>query len=147
MERGRAMGKERPADGGASQGERRLRKSVKDLVAEANAQVETIAIAEARKLVGNPDVVFVDLREPGEAEATGRIEGSVAVPRGLLEFRADPESPLHQPELGGGKKLVLYCATAGRSALAAKALQDMGIENVAHLEGGYTAWAKGQPES
>ena len=91
------------------------------------------------KLVGQPDIVFVDLREGEELQKTGKVKGAVHVPRGFLEFQADPTSPTHKPELGSGKRLVLYCASGGRSALGAKALKDMGIENVAHVAGGFGA--------
>ncbi len=109
-----------------------LKRGVKQLVAEANAEVETLSVADALKLAGDPDTVFVDVR--------GGIKGSVHVPRGFLEFQADPESPAHNPALSSGKKLVLYCASGGRSALAAKTLQDMGLRRVAHLAGGFSAW-------
>ena len=114
-------------------------KSAKDLVSEANRHVETLSGEEATKLVGQPDIVFVDLREGEELQKTGKVKGAVHVPRGFLEFQADPTSPTHKPELGSGKRLVLYCASGGRSALGAKALKDMGIENVAHVAGGFGA--------
>lgn len=114
-------------------------KSAKDLVAEASRIVETLSGADALKLMGNPNIVFVDIREADELQKTGTLEGAVHVPRGFLEFQADPSSPTHKPELGGGKKLVLYCASGNRSALAAKALQEMGIASVAHVAGGFPA--------
>ena len=115
-------------------------KSARDLVAEANAGVDKLSVEEAKGLVGRDDVVFVDLRETKELESQGRIPGAVHAPRGLLEFHADPESPLHKPELSSGKRLVLYCGSGGRSALGAKTLKDMGIANVANMLGGFTAW-------
>ena len=115
-------------------------KSARDLVAEANAAVDRLTVEEATGLVGRDDVVFVDLRETNELENQGRIPGAVHAPRGLLEFHADPESPLHKPELSSGKRLVLYCGSGGRSALGAKTLRDMGIANVANMLGGFTAW-------
>ena len=114
-------------------------KSAKDLVADANRNIETLSGAEAAKLVSDPDVVFVDIREAEELQKTGTINGAVHVPRGFLEFQADPTSPTYKPELGGGKKLVLYCGSGSRSALGAKALTDMGIANVAHVAGGFPA--------
>lgn len=114
-------------------------KSAKDLVAEAGRQVETLSAEEALKLVGRPEVVFVDVREGEEIQKTGKLKSAVHVPRGFLEFQADPTSPAHRPELGNGKKLVLYCASGGRSALGAKALGDMGFRDVAHIEGGFAA--------
>jgi rhodanese-related sulfurtransferase len=114
-------------------------KSAKDLVADANRNVETLSGAEAAKLVGDADVVFVDIRESDELQKTGTAKGAVHVPRGFLEFQADPTSPTHKPELGGGKKLVLYCGSGSRSALGAKALTEMGITNIAHVAGGFPA--------
>lgn len=115
-------------------------KRAAELVAEANAAVETLDVAEASKLVGRDDVVFVDVREGGELATQGKIPGAIHAPRGLLEFYADPSTPYHKPELASGKRLVVYCASGGRSALAAKTLKDMGIDQVANLLGGFTAW-------
>ena len=117
------------------------RRSAKDLVAEADAAVETLTVAEATPLVDDPDVVFVDVRERQEWEK-GTVTGAVHAPRGSLEFHADPDSPMHKPELATGKRLVLFCAAGGRSALAAKTLKDMGIGKVAHVAGGFDAWRK-----
>jgi rhodanese-related sulfurtransferase len=114
-------------------------KSAKDLVAEASREVETLSGEDALKLVGQPDVVFVDVREGEELQKTGKLKGAVHVPRGFLEFQADPTSPTHKPELGGNKKLVLYCGSGNRSALGAKTLKGMGISNVAHVAGGFPA--------
>ena len=94
------------------------------------------------KLAGKPGVVFIDVREEEELRNTGTLKDAVHVPRGILEFQADPQSPTHKPELGSAKKLVLYCGSGSRSALAAKTLQDMGIENVAHVAGGFAALQK-----
>ena len=113
--------------------------SAKDLVTEANKTVETLTAEDALKFVGDPNVVFVDVRESEELKKTGKVQGAVHVPRGFLEFQADPTSPSHKPELGGGKKLILYCASGNRSALGAKALKEMGIANVAHVGGGFGA--------
>jgi rhodanese-related sulfurtransferase len=115
-------------------------KKAAEMVAEANAAIGTLGVDEAKKLVGREDVVFVDVREGGELATQGKIPGAVHAPRGLLEFYADPSAPYHKPELGSGKRLVVYCASGGRSALAAKTLKDMGIENVANMLGGFTAW-------
>ena len=117
-------------------------KSVKDLVAEASREVETLSAEDAVNLVGQPGVVFVDLREGEELQKTGKLTGAVHVPRGFLEFQADATSPTHKPELGGDKKLVLYCGSGSRSALGAKTLRDMGIRNVAHVAGGFSALVK-----
>jgi len=116
-----------------------MTKSAKDLVAEANRSVETLSAEEAVNLVRDPNVVVVDVREGEELRRTGTIQSAVHVPRGFLEFQADPTSPSHKAELGGGKRLVLYCGSGSRSALAAKTLKEMGIGNVAHVAGGFSA--------
>ena len=112
--------------------------TAKDLVAEATKQIKTISAEEAVQLVGKPDAVFVDLREFEELEKNGTVDGAVHVPRGLLEFQVDPSSPMHKPELSG-KKLVLFCGSGSRSALAAKSLNDMGMSGVTHVAGGFPA--------
>jgi len=114
-------------------------KSAKELVGDAGKSVEALSGQEAAKLVGDPGVLFVDVRESEELQKTGRLRGAVHVPRGLLEFQTDPSSPTHKPELGGERKLILFCGSGGRSALAAKTLKDMGIDRVAHVEGGFPA--------
>lgn len=116
-----------------------LTKSAKELVAEANRNIETLTGAEAVKLMNDPNVVFVDIREGEELQKTGKLQGAVHVPRGVLEFQVDPTSPTHKSALGGDKKLVLYCGSGGRSALGAKALKEMGVANVAHVAGGFPA--------
>jgi rhodanese-related sulfurtransferase len=118
-----------------------LKRSSKDLLAEANNAVETIPVEQAIALANDPNVVFVDVRE-GAERAKGTVKGSIHASRGFLEFHADPASPMHKPELASGKKLVLFCGSGGRSALAAKTLKDMGLENVAHVAGGFGAWQK-----
>jgi rhodanese-related sulfurtransferase len=123
-----------------------LRKGFKQMLAEANAVIETIDVQHAIKLAGDSTVQFVDIRDGTEVAATGMVPGAVHASRGLLEFLADPESAMHKKELSSGRKLVLYCASGGRSALAAKTLIDMGIGNVCHLAGGFGAWdAAGGP--
>ncbi len=115
-------------------------KSVKELVAEANAQVKTVAIVEAVPMLEDPNVVFVDLRDSAELHRDGRIPGAVHVNRGILEFVIDPSTPFHNPVFANGKKLVFYCAGGGRSALAAATAQMMGLQKVSHLGGGFKAW-------
>ena len=110
------------------------------MLGEANAEIDTVSVEQAREYVGDKNILFVDVRETQEVESSGGLPGSVHVPRGLLEFIADPESPMHKSELSSGRQLVLYCASGGRSALAAKTLQDMGLSNVCHIAGGFTAW-------
>ena len=121
-----------------------LRRGFKQMLAEANAVIETIDVQHALRLVDDDSVQFVDVREAGEVAQTGMLPGAFHAPRGFLEFFADPESPMHKKELAG-RKLVLYCATGGRSTFAAKTLQDMGLE-VCNMAGGIAAWtAAGGP--
>jgi rhodanese-related sulfurtransferase len=123
-----------------------LRKGYKTLLKEAEAVAVTIPVATALGLQNDPHVVFVDIRDPRELDRDGMIAGAFSAPRGMLEFWVDPESPYYKPIFSGEKRLLLYCASAWRSALAVKTLQDMGLENVAHLEGGLNAWkAAGGP--
>ena len=114
----------------------------KVLLEEANAAIETIDTQQAITLVGNEDVVLVDLRDPRELEREGKIPGAFHCPRGMLEFWIDPESPYHKPVFGQDKKFVFFCAGGWRSALAAKTAKDMGLQPVAHIEGGFGAWKK-----
>jgi rhodanese-related sulfurtransferase len=111
-----------------------------EMVAEANAAVGTLSVDEAKRLLGADDVVFLDVREGAELATQGKIPGAVHAPRGHLEFYADPSAPYHKPELAAGKRVVVYCASGARSALAAKTLKDMGIGNVVNMLGGFTAW-------
>ena len=115
-------------------------KPVSELVAEATAAIETMPLDKARAALDAGEVLFVDIREKRELERDGKIPGAVHVPRGMLEFWIDPASPYHKPWLDTGRKLALYCGSAWRSALAAKSLRDMGIENVCQVEGGFSAW-------
>ncbi|HUZ65398.1 MAG TPA: rhodanese-like domain-containing protein [Acetobacteraceae bacterium] len=108
----------------------------KQIVAQADAATERLSPAEAARLIGDPDTVFVDVREQAELDKTGTIEGAVHVPRGFLEFKADPASPSHERALSSGKRLVLFCASGGRAALAAKTLKELGVDRVAHVGGG-----------
>jgi rhodanese-related sulfurtransferase len=114
-------------------------KTVQAMLAEAEAAVPRITVDEARALLGRSDVLFLDVREPGEVAASGRVTGALAVPRGLVEFRADPSSPLHDAAFDRAKTVVTYCASGGRSALVGKTLKDMGYANVRNL-GGFKAW-------
>ncbi|MCP3970872.1 MAG: rhodanese-like domain-containing protein [Rhodobacteraceae bacterium] len=113
---------------------------VKELVADAKAQIRSLDIAETRALQEAGDALMVDIRDPRELKRDGRIPGAFHAPRGMLEFWIDPASPYHRQALATDKTLVLFCASAWRSALSAKALQDMGVENVAEMEGGFKAW-------
>ncbi len=123
-----------------------LKKTARQLVNEAMASVHTLSLAQARAAHASGELLFVDLRDVRELEREGVIPGAVHAPRGMLEFWVDPESPYFHKAFAAGKPLVLFCAAGWRSALAAKTLQDMGVESVSHIEGGYTAWkAAGAP--
>ena len=113
---------------------------VKEMVAAAREQITIIPTDEAIALLGDPDVLFVDIRDVRELDREGRIPGAFHAPRGMLEFWIDPQSPYHKPALSTGKKMVFFCASAWRSALTVKALQDMGVENIFDLQGGFSAW-------
>jgi rhodanese-related sulfurtransferase len=115
-------------------------KKAAELVAAANAAVDQLSVEEAMPLVGRADVQFVDVRDSAELATQGKIPGAVHATRGMLEFYADPSSPAHKPELASGKRLILYCGSGGRSALAAKTLKDMGVDKVVNLVGGFGAW-------
>src|ERR1700712_3356095 len=117
-----------------------IKKGYKQLLAEANAEIQTLPAGQAAELLGKPDVVFVDLRDPREIEREGKIPGSFSCTRGMLEFWIDPESPYSKPIFQEDKKFIFHCASGWRSALAAKTAADMGLKPVAHLGGGFTAW-------
>jgi len=112
----------------------------KQLVAAAEAQIEGVSVVEALHLRGDRDVVFVDLRDPREIQREGHIPGAFPCPRGMLEFWIDPESPYAKPIFAEPKRFLFYCAAGWRSALATKTAQDMGLQKVAHIEGGFDAW-------
>lgn len=99
------------------------------------------------KLTNDPNVVFVDVRESDERRKTGTLKGAVHASRGFLEFHADPNSPTHIKALSSGKRLVLYCASGNRSALAAKTLKSIGVSNVVHVAGGFPALQKAGGET
>jgi rhodanese-related sulfurtransferase len=122
--------------------EMELKKGCKDLVAEANEKIRTIPTADAIARHGDPGIVFVDLRDVRELQREGMIPGAVHAPRGMLEFWVDPKSPYYKDVFGSGKEFYFYCASAWRSALATRAVQEMGLEPVAHIEGGFGAWKK-----
>ena len=109
--------------------------SVKDLLAQANASVPKLSPAEASERIKAGDVLVVDVRDPTEVQQSGKIKGAVAVSRGMLEFRADPESPYHNPAFQKDRTILLHCASGGRSALAGKTLQDMGYTAVFNIGG------------
>jgi rhodanese-related sulfurtransferase len=112
----------------------------KQMLEEAEAEIETLPAADAVALQGRDDTVLVDLRDPREREREGVIPGAFAVTRGMLEFWIDPESPYHKPVFAQDKRFVFFCAGGWRSALAAQTAQHMGLQPVAHIEGGFKAW-------
>lgn len=123
-----------------------LTKGFKALLDDSYRLIETVTADEAKVLLSHPDVVFVDIRDVRELEHEGVIPGSFHAPRGMLEFWVDPESPYYKDIFGSGKSFVFYCASAWRSCLATRAMQDMGLSPVAQLGGGFTAWkAAGGP--
>jgi rhodanese-related sulfurtransferase len=109
--------------------------SVKDLLAQANAAVRKLSPAEAKEKMRAGDVLVVDVRDPTEVQQSGKLKGAVNVSRGMLEFRADPDSQYHNPAFQKDKTILLHCASGGRSALAAKTLQDMGYTAVFNIGG------------
>src|SRR5258708_15095155 len=104
--------------------------SVKQLREEANAVVPRVTPAQAREMIAKGDTLVVDVRDPPEVEQSGKVAGAVHVSRGMLEFRADPESPYHDKNFAKDKTLIVYCASGGRSALSGKVLKDMGYDRV-----------------
>ena len=119
-----------------------MKKRAMELVEEASAEVECLAVQDAIALQGDPDATLVDLRDIRERVREGFVPGSVHAPRGMLEFWVDPESPYYRDVFGTGKRIVFYCQSGWRSALAAKTVQDMGLERVSHVTGGFHAWVE-----
>ncbi len=121
-----------------------ITKGHRALVDDAMAQVTTYTVQDVRTRLGSdPLLQVVDIRDVRELQAEGTVPGSYHAPRGMLEFWVDPASPYFKKVFADeGKEFVLFCGAGWRSALAAKSLQDMGMANVAHIEGGYTEWVK-----
>mgnify|MGYP001973286954 FL=1 len=117
-----------------------IKKNVKMLVAEAKNQTNSISAAEAYKMQQSGTAKLIDIRDIRELQREGRIDGAFHAPRGMLEFWADPDSPYHKDIFETKTALVLFCASSWRSALAAKTLQDMGMDNIWDLDGGFTSW-------
>lgn len=122
----------------------KLKIGYQELIQDAMSEIETLSIDKAQELLADPNVVFVDIRDVRELERDGMIPNALHAPRGMLEFWVDPDSPYYKSIFGEGKKLVLYCASAWRSALATQTLQKMGVPNVCHIEGGFSAWKKAE---
>ncbi len=123
-----------------------ITKSSEALVAEATAEITTYSVAQVReRLTTDARLQVVDIRDPRELERGGTVPGALLAPRGMLEFWVDPGSPYFKPVFGDeSKEFVLFCGAGWRSALAAKTLQDMGMTNVAHIDGGFAAWLKAE---
>lgn len=122
-----------------------MARTAAELVQDAKGKVENLGVDQVEAELSAGNAVLVDVRDAPEL-AGGSIPGSVHASRGMLEFYADPSSPYHKPELDPGKRVILHCASGGRSALAARTLAELGYGNVAHLDGGFKAWeAAGKP--
>ena len=121
-----------------------ITKGIEALVAEAEGEIETLTARQAMDLLDDEDVTFVDIRDIRELWREGTVPGSVHAPRGMLEFWVDPDSPYYREVFGTGKKFVFFCAGGLRSALATLAVQRMGLQPVAHIEGGFGAWKQAE---
>lgn len=120
--------------------------SVKQMMAEANAAVPKITPVQAREMIAQGNTLVVDVREAAEVQASGKVAGAVHHPRGMLEFRADAETPYHDKNFSKEKNVILYCASGGRAALAGKVLKDMGYGQVYNM-GGFKDWAEAGGET
>jgi rhodanese-related sulfurtransferase len=114
--------------------------SVKQMMEAANAAVPKITPEKAREMIAKGNALVVDVRDAPEVEKSGKVAGAVHVSRGMLEFRADPESPYHDKNFSKDKTVILYCASGGRAALAGKLLKEMGYGQVFNI-GGFKDWA------
>jgi rhodanese-related sulfurtransferase len=115
--------------------------SVKQLMEAANAAVPRITPAQAKEMIAKGNILVVDVRDTAEVEKSGKVAGAVNVSRGMLEFRADPDSPYHDKSFDKGKTVIVYCASGGRSALSGKVLKDFGFNDVYNL-GAFKDWAE-----
>ena len=120
-------------------------KSARQLLEEANSSLNVISVEEARSLMSDENVIFVDVRDPDSVKETGIIPGAINVPRGMLEFHADPEfEAFHKPELAPNKHVVVTCGLGGQAALSGKTLKEMGFETVSNIDGGMAAWTEAE---
>ena len=119
-------------------------KTFPELLEKANAEIKSVSPEELKQQLDNEEIILVDVRSKEAIEAEGQIEGSVHVPRDMLEFHADqrPDNPLKKEELDPEKKIVVYCGVGGQGTLSTKTLQDMGYKDVSNLSGGTSAWVK-----
>lgn len=118
-----------------------LKTTAAAMVAAARARITEVDTASAIALVDDPNVMFIDIRDPRERDRTGAIPGAFSCPRGMVEFWVDPESPYYKPIFGEDKRFIFHCASGWRSALTVATLQDMGFD-AAHLKDGFGDWAK-----
>jgi rhodanese-related sulfurtransferase len=120
-------------------------KTAGQLIQEARSRIQNLSVEQVAAELAQGSVTLVDIREPAELK-NGTIPGSIHVPRGMIEFRADATSPYHDPAFDPSRRIILHCASGGRSALAADTLRNMGYTNIAHLDGGINAWTSaGKP--
>ena len=120
-----------------------ITKGFRQLVDEATAQITTYSVAQARGRLDDPRAQIVDIRDVRELEREGTVPGCINAPRGMLEFWVDPASPYFKPVFGDeAREFILFCGAGWRSALATKSLKDMGMTNVAHIDGGFAEWVK-----
>lgn len=122
----------------------KIKIGIRELCAKAEEEIETITVDDAVKLYLNDDIMIVDIRDVRELYRDGKIPGAYHAPRGMLEFWVDPKSPYHKPIFLSGKQIVFYCGGGLRSALATQTLQNMGLEKLCHVEGGFAAWRDAQ---
>lgn len=118
--------------------------TVTEMITSARSQVRNLSVDEVAAEMEQPGVLLVDVREPAEIAQGGVIPGAILAPRGMIEFHADSTSPYHLADLRPDRPIILYCKSGGRSALAAATLRSMGYQDVAHLDGGFTAWTQAQ---
>ena len=121
-----------------------MKKGYKALIEEAEQNIEAISIEQAEALIHDENTIFVDIRDIRELQREGKLPGATHAPRGMLEFWVDPDSPYHREVFAEDKKFVFYCASAWRSALATNTVQSMGMGNVCHMAGGFSAWKEAE---
>jgi rhodanese-related sulfurtransferase len=121
-----------------------LKKSVKQMVLEAEDQINVSSVLEAKSYLDDDNYIFIDLRESQELKKDGIIPGAIHAPRGMIEFWIDPESPFHKEVFASDKTFMFYCKSGWRSALATKTAQDMGLGPVINIDGGFTAWIEAE---
>ena len=123
-----------------------MARTAAEMVAEAKARIENLTVEQAAEEIERGEALLLDIREPEERTTDGAIPESVSTPRGMLEFWADPTNPYHRDDLQPERRIILHCASGGRSALAAQTLQELGYTRVAHMDGDIKAWAaSGRP--